>query len=59
MFALIAVVAILSMGFGLGRVRHPANLKLSALKAEIAKIEVELTADITDNAIVARLKKLL
>lgn len=43
--------------FGLGREKHPANLKLSAVKAEIAKIEAEVASDV--KAVVARIKSLL
>lgn len=39
-YAFAAVVIALAC-FGLGRVKHPANLKLSAVKTEIAKLESE------------------
>jgi hypothetical protein len=57
MFTVAAVLAVFALGFGAGRVKHPANLKLSAVKAEIAKIE----ADGTEFAasVVARIKGLL
>ena len=57
MFHFFIAVAMLVGGFGLGRVKHPANLKLSAVKAEIAKIEAEVVADA--KAVVARVKALL
>jgi hypothetical protein len=68
MFHLLVVAAVLALGFGLGRVHHPANLKLSAVKAEIAKIEQEaqvvVIADEAKvkalvNGITARVKALL
>ena len=34
------------LGFGLGRVHHPASLKVSAIKAEIVKLEAELSAEV-------------
>jgi hypothetical protein len=57
MFHFLIAVAMLAGGFGLGRVKHPANLKLSAVKTEIAKIEAEVVADA--KAVVARVKALL
>jgi hypothetical protein len=61
MFTLLffSVVAAAGLGFGAGRVKHPANLKLAAIKAEIAKIEAEVKAYAIASAIVVRLKKLL
>jgi len=52
-----AVLALLALGFGAGRVKHPANLKLAAVKAEIVKIEAEAKAEYA--AVVARIKALL
>jgi hypothetical protein len=57
MFHFFIAVAMLVGGFGLGRVKHPANSKLSAVKAEIAKIEAEVVVDA--KAVVARVKALL
>ena len=51
----------LVVGFGAGRVHHPANLKLAAIKAEIAKTEAEFEKQITlaGPAIIARIKAVL
>ncbi len=57
MFTIAAVTVSLAIGFGFGRVKHPANLKLSAVKAEIAKIEAEAFS--TKDNLLARLKALL
>lgn len=57
MLIAISYVAVLAIGFGLGRVKHPANLKLSAIKAEIKYIELEAFS--TKANLVARLKQLL
>jgi hypothetical protein len=64
MISIAAVTIALAVGFGMGRVHHPANLKLSAVKAEIAKVEAELAGtDVSVAAkalaVVARLKALL
>ena len=56
---IVLFAAALAIGFGAGRVKHPANLKLAAIKAEIAKIEAEVKAYAIASAIVVRLKKLL
>ncbi len=53
----IAFVIVAALGFGAGRVKHPANLKISAVKAELAKLEAEGKAEYA--AVVARLKSLL
>jgi len=63
-FVAFAVVAVFAGGFGAGRVHHPANLKLSAVKAEIAKVEVEAEKLVGEGKAVAlsvvnRLKSLL
>lgn len=52
-----AVLAVFALGFGFGRVKHPANLKLRAVKTEIAKIEADGTQYVA--SVVARLKVLL
>lgn len=57
MFTLISAVAILAAGFGLGRVKHPSNLKLTAIKAEIVKIEGEVSTDV--KSVIARVKAIL
>ena len=57
MISIAAVTIALAVGFGMGRVHHPANLKLSAVKAEIAKIEAEVVADA--KAVIARVKAVL
>ena len=57
MFITIGVIALLAIGFGAGRVHHPANLKLVAVKAELAKIEGEILTN--SKAVVARIKALL
>lgn len=61
MLITLGVVALLAIGFGAGRVHHPANLKLSAVKAEIAKTEAEFEKQIVlaGTAIIARLKAVL
>jgi hypothetical protein len=58
-FSVVAIVVSAVLGFAGGRVHHPANLKLAAVKAEIAKIEEEVKAYVIASAIVVRLKKLL
>jgi hypothetical protein len=58
-FSAIAIVVSALLGFAGGRVHHPANLKVAAIKAEIAKIETEVKAYVIASAIVVRLKKLL
>lgn len=64
----VAVVALVALSFGAGRVKHPANLKVAAVKAELLKIEAELKADEQKlvaeakgayAAVVARIKSLL
>jgi len=57
MFLALAFVAVAALGFGAGRVKHPANLTLANIKAEIAKIEAEVYSSKAD--VVARLKALL
>lgn len=57
MFHFLISALLLAGGFGLGRVHHPANLKLDAVKAEIAKIEAEVVADA--KTVIARVKALL
>ena len=47
----------LAVGFGAGRVHHPANLKLSVVKAEIMKVEGVVGFDV--QAFIARMKALL
>jgi hypothetical protein len=51
----------LAIGFGAGRVHHPANFKLAAIKAEIAKIESEASVCIIADyrEVVTRVKSLL
>lgn len=59
--SLAAAVVLFAYGaaaFGLGRVKHPANLKLSAVKAEIAKISYS-NVSVEVSGVVARLKALL
>jgi hypothetical protein len=58
-FSVVAIVVSAALGFAGGRVHHPANLKLVAVKAEIVKIEEEVKAYVIASAIVVRLKKLL
>lgn len=57
MLYLIAVAALIAAGFGLGRVKHPANLKLSKIKAEVTQLELEGKAE--EKSVVARIKALL
>lgn len=64
MVHVIAVVAVLALGFGMGRVKHPSNLKLANVKAEVVKLEAEamvkeaaIKAEVL--AVVARVKALL
>jgi hypothetical protein len=57
MFFAISYVAVLALGFGFGRVHHPANLKLAAIKAEIMKIESDGVISVSNLFI--RLKSLL
>lgn len=52
----VPVVAAIAVGLFV-YFKHPAYLKLSAVKAEIAKLESEAFAE--GKAVVARLKKLL
>jgi hypothetical protein len=64
MALLITVVVSLVAGFGFGRVKHPANLKVAAVKAEIAKLEAEFTGGLNAEeakvrAVVARIKAAL
>ncbi len=64
MALLITVVVSLVAGFGFGRVKHPANLKVSAVKAEIVKLEGEAVQLVGEGkavavSIVNRLKALL
>lgn len=57
MIYVLAVLALVALGFGLGRVKHPANLKLSKIKAEVLQLELEGKAE--EKAVVARIKSLL
>ncbi len=57
MFTLLAVAVFFALGFGAGRVKHPANLTVANVKAEIAKIEAEVYSSKAN--VVARLKALL
>lgn len=41
----LVILALLALGFGAGRVHHPANLKLSNIKAVIAEYEVLISGD--------------
>ena len=51
MFTVILVLAVFALGFGAGRVKHPSNLALSKVKAEVRKIEQEaLTLVIEDQS---------
>jgi hypothetical protein len=59
MISIAAVTIALAVGFGAGRVHHPANLKLSAVKAEIAKIEAEATSGVLYKDVIGRIKSLL
>ena len=59
MFITIVGLAIFALGFGAGRVKHPANLKVSAVKAEIAKLESEVKAYAIASKAIARIKALL
>lgn len=62
MFVAIGFLVALAGGFGLGRVKHPANLKLSAVKAEIAEYEAEIAGApvaVELKALLARIKSLL
>jgi hypothetical protein len=59
MFIALAVAAVFALGFGAGRVKHPANLKVSAVKAEIAKLEGEVKNYAIASKAIARLKALL
>ena len=45
MLIALGFLVVAALGFGAGRVKHPANLKLSAVKAEIAKLEAEIVAE--------------
>lgn len=62
MFIAIGLLAAAALGFGAGRVKHPANLKLSAVKAEIAKYGAEIAGvpvAVEIKALLSRLKSLL
>lgn len=59
MLTALGIVALLAIGFGAGRVKHPANLKVSAVKAEIAKLEGEVKNYAIASKAIARLKALL
>jgi hypothetical protein len=59
MVHLVASAVLVALGFGLGRVKHPSNLKLSAIKAEVLKLEAEVKNYSVASAAIARLKKLL
>jgi len=58
MFIMVAVILFGAACFGLGRVKHPANLKLSAVKAEIATLEGEAST-ISMSIVARRLRALL
>jgi hypothetical protein len=53
----ITALALLALGFGLGRVKHPANLKVAAIKAKIAELEAEGKAETF--LVLAKIKALL
>jgi hypothetical protein len=57
MIHLFWILALLAVGFGLGRVRHPANLKLSKIMAEVVTYEHTIAADA--HAALMRVKALL
>lgn len=68
MFLTFAFLVVAALGFGAGRVKHPANLKVSAVKAELAKLEAEAKAEVSKLsaeaqsayiAVAARIKSLL
>lgn len=42
----IGLLVVLAIGFGIGRLKHPAKLKLAAVEAELSKIETELKLDV-------------
>jgi hypothetical protein len=51
------VLALLVLGFGLGRLRHPANLKLSKIKAEVEFYEHSVGVEV--QTLVANIKRYL
>jgi hypothetical protein len=68
MLITVAVLAIFALGFGAGRVKHPANLTVANVKAEIVKLEAEAKAEVSKLsaeaqsayiAIAARIKAIL
>jgi hypothetical protein len=53
----LVILALLALGFGAGRVHHPANLKVANIKIEIANFEATLAGDA--KAVIAKIKAIL
>lgn len=59
MFTAFVLAAVFALGFGAGRVHHPANLTVANVKAEIVKIEAEVKSYVIASKAIARIKALL
>lgn len=61
MWYLLHMLVAVALGFGLGRLKHPAKMKLANIRAEVATIESEAIAKASAGilAMTARIKSLL
>lgn len=59
MLTLLGAAAVFALGFGAGRVKHPANLTVANVKAEVAKLEAEVKSYVIASKAIARIKALL